>query len=52
MQNQHLNLVSNTGIEASITNKEEDPQPRDNSSKLEKFTSNSIKYKASSKQGI
>ena len=48
VQNQHSNLVSNIKIEASITNKKEDPQPGDNSSKPEKITSNSIKCKASS----
>ena len=48
VQNQHLNLASNVKIEASIINKEEDPQPRDNSSELKKFTNNSIKCKASS----
>ena len=48
VQNQHLNLASNIKIKTSITNKKEDLQPKNNSSELKKFISNSIKCKASS----
>ena len=48
MQNRYVNLANNTRIEIPITNREDNPQSRDNLSEPEKFTSNSIKRKVDS----
>ena len=48
IQNQYTNLANNTGIEIPITNREDNPQFRDNLSEPEKFTSGGIKRKADS----